>query len=124
MVSLDEDALICDMAETYGVFDMYELPAPLAATLAFGLRDDSRIKTKMMNMNMPLSEYLLAAIFDDVNWLCWTHTKDAEKGGAPPQRILSVLLEREEKKEDAFVTFRTAEDFEAARRRILGENYG
>ena len=120
-MSVDEDALICDMAETYGVFDMYALGAPLAATLAVGLRDDSRIKTKLMNMNMPLSEYLLAAIFDDVNWLCWTHTKEAEKGGAPPQRILSVLLERDEKKEDDFLTFKTADDFEKARRRILGE---
>lgn len=125
MVNLDEDALICDMAEAYGVFDMYSLPAPLVATLAVGLRDDSRIKTRMMNMNMPLSEYLLAAIFDDVNWLCWTHTKEAEKGrGTAPQRILSILLERDEKKEDSFLTFGTAEEFESARRKILGENNG
>ena len=36
--------LVCDMAETYGVFDWRALPARLAATLAAGLRDDSRVK--------------------------------------------------------------------------------
>ena len=31
------------MAETYGVFDIYRLPVRTLATLAVGLRDDSRV---------------------------------------------------------------------------------
>lgn len=119
MIITDEDALICDMAETYGVFDLYALPAELAATLAVGLRENSRIRTILNGMKMPLDEYLLAAIFDRVNWLQWSHTKDSEHG-YPPQSILATLLEKKEEKKEDYVVFDTSEDFEAARRRIIG----
>lgn len=121
MISFDEDALICDFAETYHIYDYRSLPADLVATYAVGLRESSRIKTKMMKMTMPLDEYLYAAIFDCVNWLCWTHTKDAEKGGRPPQRILEVLQDKVEKQEDDYMVFDSPEDFEKARMKLLGE---
>ena len=38
---------MCDLAETYGVLDMDALPAHLVATLAAGLREDSRIITAL-----------------------------------------------------------------------------
>ena len=38
---------MCDLAETYGVLDMDALPARLVATLAAGLREDSRIITAL-----------------------------------------------------------------------------
>lgn len=47
MLSTDREAVICDMAETYGVFDYKTLPVPLLATLACGLRDNSRIKMRI-----------------------------------------------------------------------------
>lgn len=121
MILTDEDALICDMAETYGVFDLYSLPAPLAATLAVGLRDESRIKTKLLNMTMPLDDYLLAAIFDCVNWLRWSNTKEAQKGGKPPRSILDILTDQQEKPQEDFLVFNDGNAFEAARARILGE---
>lgn len=121
MIITDEDALVCDMAETYGVFDLYALPAELAATLAVGLRDDSRIKTKLLNMTMPLDDYLLAAIFDCVNWLRWSNTKDAQRGGTPPQSILDILTDQKEEKQEEFLVFTDGNAFEAARARILGE---
>lgn len=46
MLALDESALICDLAETYGVLNYRALPAEIAATLCAGLRDNSRIKMK------------------------------------------------------------------------------
>ena len=33
MIASSEDALVCDMAETYGVFDYRALPVPLLAKL-------------------------------------------------------------------------------------------
>lgn len=118
MVAFDEDALICDLAETYMIYDYRSLPAELVATFAVGLRENSRIKTKMNGMKMPLDEYLMAAIFDAVNWLCYTHTKNSN----PPQRILDILLERaqnDSKKDDDFVIFDSAEEFENARRALM-----
>ena len=46
MMALDEDALICDFAETYHIYNIYGMPVQYIATLAIGLRDDSRIKSK------------------------------------------------------------------------------
>lgn len=43
MIRLDEDAVICDLAETYGVLNYRELPLQTVATLASGLHADARI---------------------------------------------------------------------------------
>lgn len=37
MLAHDEDALVCDMAETYRIYDMYSLPVRMVATLALSL---------------------------------------------------------------------------------------
>jgi hypothetical protein len=122
MVIFDEDALICDMAETYGIFDLYALPAQLTATLAVGLREDSRIKVKMSGMKMDFNKYILAALFDKVNWLCWTKTKDAQHGTHVPESILDLLLQTDKQNApDEFMVFDSPEEFEKARQDLLGE---
>ena len=40
MIKTDEDALICDLAETYRIYDYRQLPAYQVAVFSFGLRDD------------------------------------------------------------------------------------
>ena len=37
MIALDQNALICDFAETYGIYNYRALPVSLLATLAVGL---------------------------------------------------------------------------------------
>ena len=67
MVVTDEDALICDMAETYHVYDMESLPISFVSTLAAGLRPDSRIRSKMAGVETHLNiEYLLAYCVDNI----------------------------------------------------------
>lgn len=122
MLTFDEDALICDMAETYGVFNLFELPPQLAATLAVGLREDSRIKVKMSGMKMDFNKYIIAALFDKVNWLCWTKTKDAQHGTHVPESILDLLLQTDKQNApDEFMVFDSPEAFEKARQDLLGE---
>ena len=122
MVVFDEDALICDFAETYHIYDYRSLPVDLVATLAVGLRENSRIKIKMSGLKMEFNQYLLAALFDKVNWLCWAKTKDAENGVNVPDRILNRLLGiDQEEAGDEYAVFDTPESFEAARQAILGE---
>ena len=36
MLATDEDALLCDFAETYGVYDLEALPVEKLAVLSFG----------------------------------------------------------------------------------------
>ncbi|MGI6204228.1 MAG: hypothetical protein ACOYJH_02995 [Anaerovoracaceae bacterium] len=67
MIGLDENALICDLAETYGIFDYRALPPALVATLASGLGMNSRIVKAMMGVtDIAPDSLLLAAILDTV----------------------------------------------------------
>ena len=123
MVALDEDALICDLAETYGVFDYRSLPVKLVATFAVGLRDTSRIKTKLNGLERPLDEYMLAAIYDVVNWIRWSKTKDAENGSNMPGRILDIFFGNTDDQTgvDEYELYDSPEAYEQARNELIGD---
>ncbi|MCD8087132.1 MAG: DUF5361 domain-containing protein [Oscillospiraceae bacterium] len=118
-MAADKDALICDLAETYGVFDFRALPVPLLATLASGLRDDSRIKMRMANAKASQDTFLLAAAVDALNLLVWSKTKDASKGRNRPKSIVQAISEEKVTTDDV-VKFRSANDFNAAWARLSG----
>lgn len=117
----DEDALICDLAETYHVLDWRALPISLVATLAAGLRHDSRSRLAMIGQTVSFRDQMLAGILDRLSWLAWTKTKDAQHHGkGAPEPILPKLLKIGKEEKQKVAGFETAEDFEKARRRILG----
>lgn len=118
MVATDEDALICDLAETYGIYNWREYPLSLVAALAFGLSDDSRIKRKMAGTTATLQNILLATIADRLALLIWRDTKDGRKGKNPPSMLLDKILQTEEPEKTT--TFVSGDAFERAKRRILG----
>ena len=66
MMHADRDALLCDLAETYHVYDLKALPVLTLAALSFGLRDDSRIKMKLSGMVYVSPVILQAAIADNL----------------------------------------------------------
>ncbi|MDG4868758.1 DUF5361 domain-containing protein, partial [Guyparkeria sp. 1SP6A2] len=76
MIKTDEDALICDLAETYHIFDYRQLPVNMVAVFSYGLKDDSRIKMIMNDQNISLENLLLAGISDKVGLLLWMNSKD------------------------------------------------
>ncbi|MBR2211921.1 MAG: hypothetical protein IJ896_10805 [Fibrobacter sp.] len=118
MVATDETALICDFAETYHILDYKGLPLRLAAALASGLRDGSRIKMAMSGATIGSDTALLAAAVDRLSLLVWSKTKDAEKNRNKPKSMLAMLLKDDRPKDD-LEKFDTAEEFEAARKRII-----
>lgn len=103
-----EDLLICDLAETYGVFDYKSFSPYFIATLAVGLPDCSRIKKKYSGVNLTLEQTLIATLVDSVNLLTWSLSR--KKGKRPP-KILDLLLKKEEEKEK-LMQFETPEDYE------------
>ena len=115
MIRLDEDALICDLAETYHIMDYRSLPVKLVATLSAGLRDNSRIKLKVAESPVDFETIILAAIADNLTLLRAGFSKDNR---TKPFRFTEVI--HGEKKTKA-KGFRTAEEFEAALTRIRGE---
>ena len=116
MIEFDEDALICDLAETYQIYDYRSLPVKLVATLSAGLRDDARIKLKAADSPVSLDTIILAAIADNLTML--RAGMDKKNRGKP--FLFSEAL-RGEKKKQKVRGFRTAEEFEAALKRIRGE---
>ena len=111
MVEVDSDALYCDFVETYHIFDYEALPSGVAARLASGLRDDSRIKMKLAGVKISLEQSLLAAIADNLSILVWQNTDNGHKNRNKPQSMLKMLTEREDKK---VVGYATPEEFERA----------
>lgn len=117
MVGLDEDALICDLAETYHVFDWRALPVRTAATLAMGLGPESRIMRKISGVDQPITLLLLATIADALHVLVWQNTKDGARGRNKPALIAESLIS--EKKETESSGFETVEEFRAWRESML-----
>lgn len=116
MISTDEDALICDLAETYHIYEYRSLPCRKVAIFSCGLRSDSRIKMKMAQVTITPEQMMLAAIADSTRMTAWLHTKDAEEGVNRPESLLGVLLgEKEEKK---VISFDSGEEFREAWRRM------
>ena len=91
------DELTCDMVETYGVFDIKRLPAKLAATLAVGLREDSRVKRAKSKTPYDDKTILLAEIVDLLLWIRWSRTEDGANGrNYPGTPMLDYYLGRTE----------------------------
>lgn len=114
MYNLDKDVLLCDLAETYHIYDFKALPLTKIAIFAKGLREDSRIRMKMSESKFNVKESLLAGILDRLTLILYSKTKDAEKGRNYPK----LLLDEAEKKEE-LEGFMSSEDFERARRQII-----
>ena len=119
MISTDKDALICDLAETYGIFDMESLPVQLVATLSMGLRGDSRIKMKISGAVLSQRDLILSLIADYTALNVWTKTKDSKHGRNKPRPLREIIADS--KKENEIEGFDTPEEFEIARQRILSE---
>lgn len=118
MARHDEDALICDMAETYHIYDWRSLPVRLAATLAAGLRENSRIKMKMSGSTVSLETMLTANMADCLRILLWRQTEDGLKGRNAPELFTERLNGGQPaQRSDGF---ETADDFMAWRKSMIG----
>lgn len=115
MLNLSKDALICDLAETYHIYDMRSLPLRTVATLAAGLREDSRIVMLAGGLEARQDSLLLAMIADRVELL--RYGLAGEK--SLPTSLTETMLGKTKKK--GVRSFRTAQEFEAALAKFNGE---
>lgn len=120
MIKVDEDALICDLAETYQIYDYRQLPPKMVAVFSYGLKEDSRIKMKLNGQKVPSETLLLASMVDKLNTLVWFKTKDGQKGKNMPPSIVSILTgnEKSDVNKDV-VVFNSGEDFVNRRKMLL-----
>ncbi len=83
--------MICDFAETYHIFNIYQLPVELAATLAIGLRSDARIMLKASGLKVDMKTLLLAHVVDNTAINYYIQTKDAKTGRNKPKSMVKAL---------------------------------
>ena len=126
MIDLDEDALICDLAETYQVYAYKQLPLQTVAVFAYGLKDDSRIKQLLSDQIAPVERVLLASMVDRLSMLLWIQSKDGQKGVNRPASIADQLIKRDKSENDEkdYLVFESGEDFENYRKALLAKTGG
>lgn len=124
MLNTDEDAVFCDIAETYHLFDWSTVSVTTLARLASGLRDSSRIMLKLGGQHVPIERLLMAMVADNTAYTAWSNTQGAhDHPDNPPERIVPVMLGMEQKKNSRTVqSFRTAEEFEAKLEKLRSGN--
>lgn len=111
-----KDALICDLAETYGIFNYKGLPVETLATLVCGLRDNSRTKMFLADAKVDVNTVLLGTIADRLALLVWMQTEDGHKGRNRPKSVVETWFDN---KDNDVMTFASLEDFEAYRQSII-----
>lgn len=117
MIYLDEDALICDLAETYNIYDYKTLPPHMVGVFACGLRDNARIKLKISGQTISTDRMINASILDRLSILIWQNTEDGHNGVNPPVSILKSLLGQDQTEKEC-LSFDSGADFDAYMERI------
>ena len=120
MKASDEDALICDFAQYYGLHDYLSYGVSHAAVLACGLPPESRTVKRMTKQKYNPEIVLQAMMVDRLSLLVWSKTKDAQHGHNRPEQIAPKLLGQEQQKPKN-KAFRSAEEFERERKKFIGE---
>lgn len=116
MIGVGKDELICDLAETYRIYDYRSLPVNLVATLSSGLGENSRIRRKMRGETTTITESLLAMIYDVLAGFLWNGE------GNPPRSAYDSLNGIEPKEEQKqHVSFDTSDDYERERERLIAK---
>lgn len=122
VINVYEDLLICDLAQTYQIFDYKKLPARVVASFVYGLDQDSRIKMALSNRNFKTSELLLASVVDRLSLLVWSKTKDGLKGKNRPKMLVDLMINN--KPQNEVIAFSSIDDFEARKKEILNKVKG
>jgi hypothetical protein len=123
MITVGEDELICDLAETYGIYE-YRAHSPLyIGTLAAGLRDDSRIKMKVSGERLSISQLLAAMTVDKLANLVWMQSKDGVKGRNKPASVVEQLRGSASKPSEIH-GFDSPEEFQKAWQKTGGDLNG
>ena len=117
MLAIDRNAVICDLAETYCIYDYRRVPGRTLGILTAGLGENTRIGKKVNGVRGTVTEVLLAQILDGVRWLCWAQTEDGKKGKRRPDSVAAGFFVSEDKNKTKAMS---VDDFEKIRQRIVG----
>lgn len=109
--------VICDLAETYHIYDYKQYSPSYIALLIMGLRSNSRFKMALSGQPADDQTMLNALMTDYLALLTWFQTKDGQKNRNRPVSIYDRIMNPSS--EDKNKGYDTAEDFEKARKEFL-----
>lgn len=109
--------MVCDFAEYYHITNYRSIPAQTVYTLVLGLREGSRLISKVRDRNYTTDQILMAHAIDRLSILCWQGTKDAQHNRNRPQSLIEIMTEK--KTESDVQSFDSPEDFERYRQGLL-----
>lgn len=118
MEALDKDALICDFAQYYNIYDYLQYGVTKAAIYAYGLPEDSRIKKKIQNRSYDMATFWQVAVIDVLKGFRYSFEKCHYKSVEKPESTLDALTGRMNENDNA--SFESKEEFEAAVRKAKG----
>lgn len=111
--------MICDLAEFYHILDWRKVPGRTLGALVVGLGPQSRIGMELAGIRATPDHIILGRIYDAVNILLYSMTKDAKTGSNKPESYADKFIIEKDKEE--FEAYMNAEEFERARRELLEE---
>lgn len=117
MIEEGEDDLICDLAETYGIYNYKSLPVQLVAVFSYGLRENARIWKKLAG-GRNIDREIQVLILDNLNWLVWAQTEDGSKNANKPESIYNKLFGDGKSKKSDIVAYNSPEEYRQAWERI------
>ena len=122
MRALHEDALICDFAQYYHVYDLDSLNVRTAAILACGLPKESRTLKTLRKEKVDQNTMLMASILDTCRNIEYgvfqSHSKKKIK---KPKSVVQKLLGIDQDKKEEVKGFSSGDAFEVARQRLIQE---
>ena len=110
-LAMEKDALICDLAETYRIYDWRSVPVFLLATLVSGLGENSRIGKIRDGRKVSIEAYYTAELCDMLETLIMGLSGKESTAN----RTETLLIQKEVKKETTY----TVEEFEKLRSQIM-----
>lgn len=117
MIKNYKSEVICDLAETYNVYDYRSFSVFYIAELVNGLRPNSRVKMAIAETEVASDELLLAGILDRLSTLVWFQTKDGQNGKRRPKSVVESLISKKDAEKQ--VKFDSVSDFEKARAKFI-----
>ena len=105
---------MCDLAETYHIYDIKALSPVVVATLVAGLRPDSRTVMAENGIKDTNRLLILASISDTLRWLQWAKTKNGSKNRNKPKYLMPEIFSKKEvQMSKGHKSFDSGEDFDA-----------
>lgn len=111
------DALTCDFAQYYHIYDIDSIPLQTQAVLACGLPPDSRTIRQITGQKYSAEMTIQMAILDTLRSIEHSYVSVHSKRKVPKPKSIFETLNKEESAEVR--TFRSGEEFERARARII-----